>query len=98
MGNGSSLTLGKEARMPPIIHKGRHYRVVRGSDVERDGMFLELWSAERPDHQLFEAFYSDATGEMHFASFLDEDVPFEVIEEFTKQARHLLTPTTDEKA
>ena len=82
--------------MPPIVHKGRSYRVVRGSDVERDGMFLELWSSERPDHQLFEAFYSDATGEMHFASFLNEEVSLEVIEEFTKQARHLLSPTKNE--
>ena len=82
--------------MSPIIHRDRHYRVVRGSDVQRDGVFLELWSAIHPDRQLFEAFYSDATGEMYFASFSDEDVPFEVLEEFTKQARYFLTPTTNE--
>lgn len=86
----------QKARMAPIIHKGDHYRVVRGSDIQRDGMYLELWSAIHPDKQLFEAFYSDATGEMYFASFLNEGIPFEVVEEFTKQARYFLPPTTNE--
>ena len=31
--------------MTAIEHHGQSYRGIRGSDVQRDGMFLELWSA-----------------------------------------------------
>jgi hypothetical protein len=77
----------------PIIHEGKIYRVVRGSDVHRDGMFLELWSAQTPETQLFEVFYSDVTNKMEFVCFKQEDVPIEVVEEYLRQARFLLTPT-----
>jgi len=64
--------------------------MLRGSDIQRDGMFLELFDSK--ENQLFEAFYSDSTDEMQFTSFTTEDVPFEIIEEFLRQARILLTP------
>jgi hypothetical protein len=76
--------------MNPIEHNGRRYGVIRGSDIQRDGMYLELWSASRPDVQLFEVFYSDVTHQMQFASFSQEDVPIEVVEEFLRRARTLL--------
>lgn len=83
--------------MSPIEHQGKRYKLVRGSDVQRDGMYLELWDAKKEGEQLFEAFYSDETGEMMFASFAKGDVPLEVIEEFVRQARLLLTPAANEE-
>jgi hypothetical protein len=80
--------------MSPVEYHGRQYKVVRGSDVQRDGMYLELWSATNPDVQLFEVFYSDVTHNLIFSAFSQEDVPIEVLEEFMRQARWLLTPTT----
>ena len=77
--------------MIPIAHNGKQYGVVRGSDIQRDGMYLELWSAESISVQLYEVFYSDVTNEMQFASFTNADVPIEVVEEFLSQARFLLT-------
>ena len=47
--------------MTPIEHNGQAYRVVRESDVQRDGILLELWSAKHPEKQLCEVFYSDIT-------------------------------------
>ncbi len=42
-----------------IEHQDRRFSVVRGSDVERDGMFLELAEAGS-SFPLIEAFYSDS--------------------------------------
>jgi hypothetical protein len=77
-----------------LLDNGQCYRVVRGSDVQRDGMFLELWSAKRPEKQLCEVFYSDITQTISFACFDQEDIPLDVLEENLKQSRYLLTPTS----
>ena len=81
--------------MPPIEHNGQIYRVIRGSDVERDGMFLELWSAKQPERPLCEVFYSDISHTFAFACFDQEDIPLEVLEEYLRQSRSLLQPTSN---
>ena len=45
------------------------YRTVRGSDVRRDGMFLELIDEGTGD-EVAEVFYSDVTHEMTIGSSL----------------------------
>lgn len=84
--------------MTSIEHNGQSYGVVRGSDVQRDGMFLELWSANHPEKQLCEVFYSDVTHAMAFACFDKEDIPLEVLEEYLRQSRYLLTPNSKNEA
>ena len=45
--------------------EGHEYMVLRGSDTERDGMFLELYLGREPNGKpLAECFYSDADGSM----------------------------------
>ena len=61
--------------MKPIIYNGHTYRVVRGSDLQHDGMYLELWSAKHPEKQLCEVFYSDITLSMAFACLDPEEIP-----------------------
>ena len=82
--------------MNPIEHNGRLFSLVRGSDLQRDGMFLELWSAQNPRRQLCEVFYSDVTHTMSFSCFVQDDIPFEVMEQYLKQSRYLLTPMPDD--
>lgn len=83
--------------MTSIEHNGQSYGVVRGSDVQRDGMYLELWSAKHPEKQLCEVFYSDITQNMTVTCFDQEDIPLEVMEEYLSQSRYLLTPTSKNK-
>lgn len=65
------------------------YKSVRGSDVARDGMYLELLT---PDDQLvLEIFYSDSTGKMSVTLY-QESVPVEAIEAFIPYAKWALTP------
>jgi hypothetical protein len=84
--------------MNPIEYNGQSYGIIRGSDVQRDGMYLELWSAQNPDKQLCEVFYSDVKYTMSLACFDQEDIPIEVFEEYLRQSRYLLTPSQNEKA
>lgn len=66
------------------------YKSVRGSDVDRDGMYLEV---STPDDQLvLEIFYSDRTGKMSVTLY-QEAVPVEAIEAFIPYAKWALTPT-----
>jgi hypothetical protein len=45
--------------------QGREYSVVMGSDLERDGMFLELYEGpESNGSPVAECFYSDADGSL----------------------------------
>lgn len=67
------------------------YQVIRGSDVVRDGMFLELYPRTMREKLLMEAFYSDVDGSMTYQSFA-EDVPEEVVVWFKQLANKLLPP------
>ncbi|WP_067063246.1 hypothetical protein [Roseateles chitosanitabidus] len=68
------------------------YEFLRGSDLQRDGMFLEVAvKGTNPLRQLAEVFYSDLTGQFSLSCF-ERDVPIEVIERLLLQARESLPP------
>jgi hypothetical protein len=69
------------------------YRTLMGSDLERDGMFLELWDHSTDTLALW-AFYSDADGSMEFERYRD-DVPADVESWFKDEARRRLPPVQD---
>ena len=73
-----------------IEHKGQHFCMVVGSDVTRDGMFIELSEAGSVP-VLMEAFYSDADGSFTITGF-GSPVPIEVAEQFIARARESLPP------
>lgn len=75
--------------------KQRTYRYVRGSDVVRDGMYLELIDDEiQPQEPLASIFYSDVTQNFTL-DYFDPSVPREVLEEFVDRAIKLLPKTED---
>jgi hypothetical protein len=68
---------------------GRRYEVRRGSDVERDGMYLEI--ADDANARLADVFYSDQDNSMTFTAYR-ADLPLPVVEWLIAQARLRLTP------
>lgn len=71
---------------------GIEYEFVRGSDIVRDGMYLELTMANTdPVLQLAEVFYSDVTHQFTLTCF-EPNIPLEVIETLIEQAKKLLPP------
>lgn len=69
------------------------YEIVMGSDVPRNGMFLELW--DRPSDRLaLWAFFSDIDGSFEFTRYR-ADVPSEVEAWFQAEARRRLPPLPD---
>lgn len=69
------------------------YHLSRGSDVIRDGMFLELSEAgTAPLKQIAEVFYSDVTHEFSFSCY-EGGIPLEEIEKLIHEAKKLLPPT-----
>ena len=74
-------------------HAGKCYNTVFGSDVQRDGVFLEMTECGR-NELILEAFYSDANAGFSFSCF-QEVVPFEVVEFFVAEARRRLPPHSD---
>ena len=68
------------------------YEILRGSDVIRDGMYLEA-SILRPGirDQVLEIFYSDING--HFTiSYCKDDLPMELVEYMIINAKMALPP------
>ncbi len=76
-----------------MIFDGRNYDFIRGSDPNRDGMFLELysWEGDQRGDLILEIFFSDVTGRMTLNTF-EQDAPIELVEECLKHARELLPP------
>ena len=73
---------------------GAEYSVTRGSDIVRDGMFLEAEiSGSSKRRTVAEVFYSDETGQF-FVSCFEEGVPLELIEYLIAEGRKCLPPTT----
>lgn len=66
------------------------YRIQRGSDIQRNGMFLELVDTKSGDC-VVEVFYHDGSGKMSISIYAKE-VPLDAIAYLTEQARHLLPP------
>jgi hypothetical protein len=67
------------------------YETVMGSDVTRDGMFLELWDIGPPREFALWAFYSDTDGSFEFTRYR-ADVPDEVEAWFHLEAKRRLPP------
>ena len=75
------------------MQHGERYETIMGSDVARDGMFLELW--DRPANELaLWAFFSDADELFEFTRYR-ADVPPEVEAWFQQEARRRLPPSPD---
>lgn len=67
-------------------------RITRGSDIVRDGMFLEadlIGTAAR--RTVAESFYSDVTGKLTLTLF-EENVPVELVEYLISDGRECLPP------
>jgi hypothetical protein len=64
------------------------YRTQRGSDIQRDGMFLELIDAESGD-EVAEVFYSDQTKKMRISVYASE-LPLEAVEHLIARAKVVL--------
>ena len=72
---------------------GTEYSFTRGSDVLRDGMFLEVEITGLLERRtVAEVFYSDETGRF-FVSCFEEGVPLELIEYLITEGRNCLPPT-----
>lgn len=75
-----------------MFNDDTEYELTRGSDIVRDGMYLELTMANTdPVLQLAEVFYSDVTHQFTLTCF-EPNIPLAVIETFIEQAKKLLPP------
>ncbi|APC11845.1 MULTISPECIES: hypothetical protein [Providencia] len=75
-----------------MFNDDTEYELSRGSDIVRDGMYLELTMANTdPVLQLAEVFYSDVTHQFTLTCF-EPNIPLEVIETLIEQAKKLLPP------
>ncbi|EJE49491.1 hypothetical protein PMI14_05951 [Acidovorax sp. CF316] len=71
-------------------HREARYTTLMVSDVQRDGMGLELhWTVRGQASVVAEIFYSDAEHSWTLNTF-DCDVPLEIIEELIAEARRRL--------
>ena len=75
-------------------HDGREYAYVVGSDVIRDGMYVEVGDGPDGANAILEIFYSDASHKMTVTLYRP-DVPLEVVEWAISIARERLPVKTD---
>ena len=68
------------------------YEMIRGSDVDRDGMYLELVESSTRK-VVAEVFYSDVTNAMTFTTFT-QDLPLAAVEMLIECAKSDLPPIT----
>ena len=73
---------------------GERYEVIMGSDLARDGMFLELWDRHPTRGLALEVFFSDADGSFVTTRYR-ADVPPEVEAWFQADAARRLPPLPD---
>lgn len=67
----------------------KRYELLRVSDVDRDGMWLELRDATY--NEVLTIFYSDASGQMTFTAY-EQDLSLDLVEWFIQKARQALPP------
>jgi hypothetical protein len=76
------------------VHDER-YAMLLGSDLRRDGMFLELRRVlPEPGRTVAEVFYSDETRDFSFSAFHAE-IPVEAIERLILEAKARLPQSSD---
>ncbi len=75
-------------------YKNKKYEVILGSDVVRDGMFLEINEVTDPKHEksIMEVFFNDEKRNFTFNAWEPIELPLEKIELFIKEARKALPP------
>ena len=71
-------------------HQGRRFDMIRASDLQHDGLSLELSSDSRP---VAEVFYSNVTGEFAISVF-EQHLPLAVIEHLINAAQASLPPSS----
>jgi hypothetical protein len=70
----------------------REYSLVMGSDIEREGMFLELNAGLEPSGSpLAECFYSDVDGSFSLTTY-DESTPAAALDWLRSEAQRMLPP------
>jgi hypothetical protein len=75
-------------------HEGRTFEVVMASDVDRDGMGLELTDLDSSESgPAMEAFRYDDDSGFDFIVHRANTLPFEVVERFVAAARKSLPPS-----
>jgi hypothetical protein len=73
---------------------GDDYSFTLGSDVVRDGMFLEMEVGDGDGQRtIAEIFYSDETGKF-FLNCFEQNVSLELIEHLIAEGRKRLPPST----
>jgi len=77
-----------------LKHDGQEYTSRVGSDITRDGMYVE--ASDKPDgfKEVLEIFYSDVGGKMSVTLYRP-DVPLEIVEWAIAIARERLPVKTD---
>ncbi len=68
------------------------FECVIGSDLERDGMYLEITDVQDSANAYLEIFYSDITHKFSLTLF-KENLELELIEEAIEIAKKRLVPT-----
>ena len=68
---------------------GHSYVAVIGSDLKRDGMYLEITNSFGAD--VAGVFYSDEAGRLTFTAW-QQDLPLELVEWAVSYGRERLTP------
>lgn len=75
-----------------MIIENTEYEFCRGSDINRDGMYLEASiKNSSPISQVAEIFYSDVTNEYYISIFVDH-IPLKLIEYMIERAKKDLPP------
>lgn len=87
-------TVNDEHRRDDWEFGGRYYLTTMFSDLDRDGMALEVEDvAPAPGRgQVLEIFFSDQTGDMMFTAMTTEPLPLRLIEHVVAEARRTLVP------
>lgn len=75
---------------------GQEYHVMMGSDVVRDGMYIEITAGPRGTDAVLEVFYSDVRHDMVVTLFA-ANLPVEVVEWAISVARDRLPVAPDPK-
>jgi hypothetical protein len=78
----------------PVKHDGQEYAYVVGSDVIRDGMYIEVCDEPDSANEILEIFYSDVSRKMSVTLY-KPDVPLEVVEWAIAIARERLPVKID---
>lgn len=74
-------------------HDGREYSYLIGSDLVRDGMYVEVTDRLDSANEILEIFYSDVSHKMSVTLY-KWDLPLEVVEWAISVARERLPPNT----